>query len=185
VSADRRNGFSIISLSPPSRILLSELRSQLEPRQAEDGDLRPFTDWVAKHPGRIATIAGLLHLAEHPAKQPVGEITMRKALGIGEYLLAHAIAALSMPNELDRRATCWLASCGKKVVTQREIHRGPPMNKRGTAAEAAELIQRLVDLDVLRGPYVAASGAQGGQRRSPAYAINPHLRRAARQEDAS
>ena len=162
-----------LSLSSRSKSLLSALRDELEPRHLEGGDLRPVADWTARHAGRIARIAALLHLVEqHPAK-PINDKTMRAALRIGEYLLEHSLAALTQPDERLRKALRWLSRHDRNTVSQRDIHRGP-MNKRGTADEAAELVQALVGLDALRPIYVepAATGRPPG----PAYAINPNLR---------
>lgn len=163
-----------LSLSPSSQILLSELRAELEPRHLEGGDLRPVADWTARHAGRIARIAGLLHLAEHDADRPITDETMRRSLRIGEYLLEHALAALTTPDEAMRKALRWLARHDKETVTQRDLHRGP-MNKRGTAEQAAELAQSLVALDALR---LLPPATQDGPGRppSPSYVINPHLR---------
>ena len=66
--------------------------------------LRPVADWIARHAGRVARIAGLLHLAQHSPGIPIGETTMRNALRIGEYLLAHGLAALTVPMRPTRRA---------------------------------------------------------------------------------
>lgn len=172
LSAKPRDELSPLSLSPTSQILLSELRAVLEPRHAEDGDLRPVADWTARHPGRIARIAGLLHLAEHDREKPIGEKTMRSALQIGGYLLEHALATLTTPDERLRKSLRWLSRWDEVVVTQRDIHRGP-LNSKGPAEDAAELAALLVEVDALRPVYIEPSRG----RPSPTYAINPHLRR--------
>ena len=45
-----------------------------------------------------------IHLCEHTPSEPIGEVTMRAALRIGDYLLAHGIEALTGPDERTRRA---------------------------------------------------------------------------------
>lgn len=176
LSAKPRDEFNPLSLSPTSQILLSELRAVLEPRHAEGGDLRSVADWTARHPGRIARIAALLHLAEHDRNEPIGEKTMRAALQIGGYLLEHALATLTNPDERVRKAIRWLSRWDEVLVTQRDIHRGP-LGARGTTDEAAELVDALIEADALRPVYIEPSSAGG--RPSPSYAINPHLRRLA------
>lgn len=175
LSATPRGEIRPLSLSPKSKILLDELRAELEPRHLEGGDLRPVADWTARHPGRIVRIAALLHLAEHERDRPIDDETMRRALRIGEYLLEHALAALSMPDERLRKALRWLSRPDRETVTQRDVHRGP-MNKRGTADEAEALVQALVGLDALRPIYVPPPAT--GRPPSPAYIVNPHLRKA-------
>ncbi|PZS12461.1 MAG: hypothetical protein DLM64_04865 [Solirubrobacterales bacterium] len=165
----------VLSLSPKSSQLLRELRAELEPRLKVEGDLRPVADWIAKHPGRVARIAGLLHLAAHEAATPIGEDTMRGALRIGEYFLAHSVAALTTPDELTRRALRWLAAREEPTVTQRDLHRGP-LNSRGSAGEAQELVAALIEACALRPHAAPESDARGGRPPSPVYKINPHLK---------
>jgi hypothetical protein len=80
---------------------------------------------------------GLLHLAQHHVAEPIDDATMRDALRIGDYLLAHGLAALTGHNALARRAMSWLARHGERTVTQRDLHRG--VVKRGTAEDTEAL----------------------------------------------
>ena len=164
-----------LSLSPSAKNLLDALRSEQEPRLIEGGDLRPVADWIARHAGRVARIAGLLHLAELSAAEPIGEGTMRSALRIGEYLLAHSLAALTEPDEATRRALAWLSHHEADSVSQRDLHRGP-LGGRGTAEKAQELAQTLIASGALH-KLPDDSTSRPGQPPSPRYAINPALRR--------
>ncbi len=89
---------SVGSVSAPSGVrltlgvgaaaALSELRAALEPRLDPDrGDLASIGAWANRHPGRVARIAGLLHLLDSSASEPIREATMRAAVRIGECLL--------------------------------------------------------------------------------------------------
>ena len=138
-----------LTLSAEAQALLDDLQRQIEPRLAADGDLRSIAAWTNRHHGRVARIAALLHLCEHAPSQPIDENTMRAALRIGTYLLAHARAALAMPDETTRRALAWIENHGQPSVTQREIHRGV-LGGRGAAKEAQTLADRLVTLGALR-----------------------------------
>jgi hypothetical protein len=162
---------SRITLAPGAKALLDSLRTELEPRLAEDGDLRPVADWIARHAGRVARIAGLLHLAEHAVTEPIGEATMRDARRIGDYLLAHGLTALTGFDPLARRALKWLARRGQPTVTQRDLHRG--VAKGGTAEDAAALARRLEQLGALR-PLPSKSDGTG-RPPSAAYDVNPYL----------
>jgi hypothetical protein len=173
-----------ISLSLGSRAaeLLHELRAEQEPRLAETGDLRPIADWAARHPGRVARMAGLLHLAEHPPTDPIGEDTMLAALRIGDYFLAHGIAALTGPDALTRRALQWLTGRGQPTVSVRDLQRGP-MGGRGTADEAAHLAEDLVQYGTLRAILTQHSGP--GRPPSPTYEVHPELLRHADTTDTT
>lgn len=163
-----------IVLAPIAHRLLTELQEQIEPRLLPTRDLHGIADWAGRHHGRVARIAGLLHLCEHAPSEPIGESTMRSALQIGGYLLEHGIAALTGPDEKVRGALRWLEKQTAETVTVRDLHRGP-LGSRGTAEQAEELATTLETLGALRALPRTAGGP--GRPASPAYAINPHVRR--------
>lgn len=160
-----------LSLSQSAIALLSSLRADHEPRLSEDGDLRPIMDWANRHPGRIVRIAGLLHLIEGDPSEPISVETMVRALEIGDYLLAHAIAALTGPDPLTVRALQWLR--GRITVTTRELQRGP-LGSRGTAEDAATLASVLVEHGALRPVTTGHSGP--GRPASPVFEVRPQVR---------
>jgi hypothetical protein len=137
-----------ITLAPAAHELLTDLQREIEPRLGPDGDLHALADSTARHHGRVARIAGLLHLCEHPASAPIGEQTMHAALDIGGYLLAHAVAAFSAPDQFTQAAIRWLGQRGEQTITQRELHR--KLLSHGSAADAQRLAESLEDLGVLR-----------------------------------
>jgi replicative DNA helicase len=145
----------IVSTFQPQRIPLgleaerhlTELRRQTEPRLGPGGDLAAIADWAHRHHGRVARIAGNTHLCEAEARQPISENTMLNALRIGDYFLAHGIAAFTGTDARTHRALRWLEARG--TVTLRELHRGP-LGSRGTSAEAEKLADDLQRLNALR-----------------------------------
>ncbi|HSZ70215.1 MAG TPA: YfjI family protein [Solirubrobacteraceae bacterium] len=157
-----------IALTPAAADLLHQLRAAHEPHLAEGRELAPIADWVARHHGRIARIAGLLHLTEHPIGEPISESTMRDALAVGAYLLDHALAALTGPDALTRRALKWLVD--RETVSIRDLQRGP-LGGRGTAEEAAALAEQLVQFGAL--DPVAPDNAGRGRPGSPTFKVNP------------
>lgn len=165
-----------LSLSPSSKKLLTELELALEPRQADGADLATYRDWVSRHHGRIARIAGLLHLVERSPHEPIAVDTMRRALAIGEYVLAHGLLALSAPDDLLRRALAWLSRREDNLVSQRDIHHGF-LGGHGKVSRAQELIEKLLAQHALR-PQVGEKipGPKGGRPKGPRYEINPHRR---------
>jgi len=84
-----------ITLTPEACAEISEYFSSHERFLASDG--QDIMDWANKHIGTILRIAGLIHVA---AKEECGtEIqadTIREAIDIGRYFLAHARYAYSM-----------------------------------------------------------------------------------------
>jgi Protein of unknown function (DUF3987) len=162
-----------LELSLEASGLLHQLRDELEPRLAEAGDLRPVADWVARHAGRVARIAGLLHLTEYRTDQVIGAETMRQALAIGEYLFTHSLAALAAPDPLTRRALRWLNTHSEDTVTQRDLQRGP-LGARGNAEDARSLALTLVAHGALR--EIAAEHTGPGRPPSPTYAVSPSLK---------
>jgi hypothetical protein len=66
----------------------------------------------------------------------------------------------------------WLEARGEPLVSKRELHRA--LVKRGSAAEADVVIDRLIKLDAIR----SVSGAIPGKGRpsSPLYEVSPYLR---------
>ena len=145
----------------------------MEPRLAPDGDLRPFTDYVTKHEGRVARIAGLLHLAEHSVEEPISSATMTAALRIGEYLLAHTLFGVTVADETTRRALAWLKAREQACVSKREIHYG--LLRHAKAADVDHLIDRLVALDAIR-PLERIPSSRTGRPAGPLYELNPHLK---------
>jgi hypothetical protein len=172
VSSVRTFDGSKINLASSAGRLLDELQEQMEPRLGPAGDLRSIADWAGRHHGRVARIAGLLHLCEHEPTEPIAEATMRAALRIGEYLLAHGIAALSGPDDPTRRALRWLEKRGESTVSVRDLHRGPVGSQR--AVEHADQLARTLEaLGALR--LIPADNPRPGRPMSPKYSVNPSL----------
>lgn len=172
--------FLTLSLSPSSKRLLTEIEASVEPRQADGADLATYRDWISRHHGRIARIAGLLHLAERSPDHSIAIDTMQRAARIGDYILEHGLLVLSAPDERLRRAQKWLARQDESIVSRRDLHYGL-LGGHVKVDAAAELIDELVDHRALRkiddseGP-----GPKGGRPRGPRYEINPYLRGGAR-----
>lgn len=133
---------------------------------------------MARHAGRVARIAGLLHLAQHSPEQPIDEATMRSALQIGEYLLAHGLEALTESDPMIHRARKWLGRRQESTLSQRDLQRGS-LGNQGTAEQAQELADALIAIGALR-RLPSDDTPRPGRPASPRYAINPHLQSAPR-----
>lgn len=164
-----------LRLGADAQAAFRELRAAHEPRlDSQRGDLARLSAWANRHPGRVARIAGLLHLAEHDPATPIGSATVRAAVRIGECLTAHALAALDPEANSLRPTVGWLARNASPTVTVRELHRGA-LGARGEADLAHDLARRLEKLGYLRGLPDAGPGPQGGRPASPTYEVNPSV----------
>jgi replicative DNA helicase len=170
----------VLSLSNRACEDYRALRKGLEPKLSETGELRSIADWANRHPGRIARIAGLLHLAAHLSGKEVSGDTMADALAIGDYLLAHGIAALTGLDPDARRALGWLTARNKPTVTVRELHRGP-LGGRSTADDATALAESLEQYGALR-PSIRDDHTGPGKP-SRVYEVNPAILRHADNAD--
>jgi replicative DNA helicase len=87
---------AILNLDQAAQQLALQIESDIEPQLAPTGDLGHIADWGAKLAGATFRIAGLLHMAQHPAdgwRQPIGVETLRAAMQVAKYYRAHALMA--------------------------------------------------------------------------------------------
>jgi replicative DNA helicase len=119
-------------LAPGALEMLTQAAEALEPRLRPGADLGHIVEWASKLSGTTARIAGLLHAAEHLQdgyQRPVSEETMARAIAVGDYFTAHALAVFDYmgadPAVEDARAvTEWIRRRGRAQFTRRDLHRG-------------------------------------------------------------
>lgn len=166
-----------LTLGAGAAAALTELRAALEPRLDPDrGDLAPIGAWANRHPGRVARVAGLLHLLDSSANEPIREATMHAAVRIGECLLTHARRALpdrDPEHEQLRRAARWVAQ--RDSFTLRELQR-EPLSGRGRREDADRLAGLLEEHGYARALPSPAPSSSGGRPPSPRYEVNPAAR---------
>ena len=101
----------VLTLTNEARKVIVEYLALIEPRLRPDGDLYGVRDWAAKLAGGTVRKAGLIHIGEHLRdgyREPISEETMRRAIRLGDYYTAHALAAfgaMSTGPTLASRAT--------------------------------------------------------------------------------
>ena len=167
----------VVELGAGARAALVAFESELEPRLAEVADLGPIADWAGKLVGAVVRISGLLHVAEHadasaPWAIAVDEATMDAAIQIGEYLIAHALAAFGLmgadPVVADARyLLAWLDHRGADEVGKRELFNGT-RGRFGRVAALEPALRLLVEHGHL--VELAADPRPGpGRRPSPVY----------------
>jgi hypothetical protein len=94
---------AVLRLSGEAQQLFDDYRQGIERRLRGDGDLATMTGWGSKLSGQIGRIAGLFHMATHGIDGihvAVDPDTMRSAIGLSDYLVAHALVAGSMMGEM-------------------------------------------------------------------------------------
>jgi hypothetical protein len=176
-----------VTVSPAARDLLEEFQGWLEPQLGPLGALAHMTDWGGKLAGAVVRIAGLLHMATYaraglapaPWDRSIDEETMRYAIRIGHYFLAHARAAYAQMGadpDVERAQFVleWLTAHDKSTVTLRELYQGT----RGRFRRVADLrpaLAVLVDHGFLRA-QAQASHPGPGRKPSPVYEVNPLTR---------
>lgn len=85
-----------LNLDGEARKALDAFRADLEPRLHPDiGDLTRICAWASKLPGALIRIAGLFALVDGAGLLIRGE-HMTAAVDLGDYLIAHALAALAL-----------------------------------------------------------------------------------------
>jgi hypothetical protein len=152
--------------------------NKAERAQAEGGTLVGIRDWASKHAGRVARLAGNLHLVEHPSAADGDHIspeTVAAAWALGEWMEAHALVAFARMGA-DREAwrarwvLDWIRRHGLSTFTlkqladhKRDVDRPADFLPALTILEARGFIRRDPEPET-RGP---------GRRPSPSWTVNP------------
>lgn len=167
-----------LRFDPDAAEAFRNVRALHEPRlDPAGGDLASVATWANRHPGRIARIAGLLHLATHSPAEAISVETFSAAARIGEYLAAHAVAALAHDPAaaMVDRTESWLAERVGEVVSVRDLHRGPAGGGRGSADQARDVAARFEEAGRLRRQPDLQPEPTGGRPPSPAFEVVERL----------
>src|SRR5439155_16520596 len=113
-------------------------------------------EWASKQPGRVARIAGGLHLvatigAGRPWRDAIGPETVAAAVRLGEYLEAHALVAYGVMRadprlRLARAILRWLRRTRADRMTERDalvyaVSHGPERTPEGVHEASALLVE--------------------------------------------
>lgn len=153
---------------------------EIEPRHAPGGDLEALADWTGKLLGRVARVAGILHLARHGTdadRHPLDVETMEAAINIGRYLLAHAVVVFRLMGAVRHvddahHLSRWIIAKGRPVVSFREAWVSLK-NRMETADALAEAFGELVDRGHLK--EMEAEKPVTGRPPRPSYQVNPAI----------
>ncbi|MFC8454325.1 YfjI family protein [Kitasatospora sp. NPDC057223] len=174
---------AVLTLTPDADRAVLDQQKRTEPMLAKGGALAHVVTWASKLDGAVVRIAGLLHLATHPADgytRPIEKDTIDAAARIGEYYAAHALAvfdAMGSDPALGRARTVLthLRTAGGPVVTKRELFRGLARGDFPTVADLDPALALLEEHGWIRQEAPPARTGRGGRPPSPRYQTHPDI----------
>ncbi|MFJ2868478.1 YfjI family protein [Kitasatospora sp. NPDC087314] len=174
---------AVLTLSSEAAEVMLAHRTQVEHQLRKSGPLRPIAEWASKLDGAVARIAGLLHLADHPADGyaiPISADTLTAAARIGAYYTAHALTvfdAMGADPALTKARTvlAWLQANPADSHTKREIFRGLPSGAFPAVADLDPALALLEDHGWIRQEPQPPRTSRGGRPPSPRYQTHPQL----------
>jgi hypothetical protein len=173
---------AVLLLTPAAAELVIDIARRLEPRLGPAGDLAHIADWAGKLVGATVRIAGLIHLAEHPAdgwRRPIERSSLERAADLGDYYLAHALAAFEAMRADPRVAAAQallgvIRRLGREVVSKREIFTAASRPRFPKATDLDDPLQLLEEHGYLRRqPDPHRHGP--GRPPSPTWAVHPSV----------
>jgi len=171
----------VLTLSPEAAELHLAAEDRLEPQLAPGGALGGIVEWASKLMGAAARVAGLLHLAEHGAggARPIAGATMRAALALADYYVAHALAVFDLmgaDHKLDAARAVLTHLHARKVTetTVRDLFTALPRSRFPKSADLAAALDVLDEYGwVARMPPPQHPGP--GRTPSPRYRVHPSV----------
>ncbi len=173
-----------ITLSTEAKALFRAYRFQSEQELGPGGRLHDLQDWGLKRDGKVARVAGVLHLFTHhdkpdPWDVPLAESTMQSAMTIVDYFVDHALVAFAMMGADPA------IEDAKHVARWIERERCSLFTKQGVWQATKSRFRRVVGLnaalDVLeeRGIVRRQEEERVGRGRpaAPSYEVNPDFLR--------
>jgi replicative DNA helicase len=166
----------------PGADLWAAYSERIERELLEDGRFGAIREWGNKQPGRVARLAGLLHLAADPDAPPeISPKTMVAACKLGEYFEAHALATYDVMGALPsidgaRRLLAWIVRTAQSTFTERIVAHAFRVGTAGrsfaTMDDLRPCLELLVEHGYLRrGESPARVGP--GRPSSPTYLVHP------------
>jgi len=93
---------AVLTLTADAAELVLDLEREVEPKLRMGAEFGHVRDWAGKYVGATIRLAGLLHLAEDPTTgwgRSITGDTMGRAVKLGRYFAAHALAAFDLIGE--------------------------------------------------------------------------------------
>ncbi|MEV6208656.1 YfjI family protein [Kitasatospora sp. NPDC051914] len=174
---------AVLTLTPDADRAVLDQQKRTEPKLDKGGSLAHVVTWASKLDGAVVRIAGLLHLAAHPADgytRPIEATTVQAAARIGDYYTAHALAvfdAMGSDPALGRARTllAHLQNLGAEAVTKRELFRGLARGDFPTVADLDPALALLEEHGWIRQDPPPARTGRGGRPPSPRFQLHPEI----------
>ncbi|MFD7642323.1 YfjI family protein [Kitasatospora sp. NPDC059795] len=172
---------AVLTLSPEADAVLLAYQYRTEHAQRPGAALAHVATWAPKLDGAVCRIAGLLHLATHPAggwTRPISADTLTAATAIGDYFTAHALAvfdAMGSDAHLTkaRTALAWLGANPRETISRRELFNALPRADFPTVADLDPVLTLLEDHGWIRLAEQPKKASRGGRPPSPRYQTHP------------
>lgn len=117
-------GSGTVCLSPDADEIRKEYQRYIETKLG--GEWEFMRDWGGKLVGAMVRIAALVHVASHPAEEPISPETMAGATSIADFLGVHAMAAyqvMGADEEYEDAKYLWrrIESTGRDAISKRDL----------------------------------------------------------------
>ncbi|MEU6217228.1 DUF3987 domain-containing protein [Streptomyces sp. NPDC047022] len=167
-----------IKCSGPADQAVIKLQQDVEPKLRPEGTLGHIDDWAGKYVGAVTRIAALLHLADRVTGhwgEPIEASTIERAISIGEYYTAHALAAFDRmeADENTEKAELVLDWIRRTKVTSFKAHELVTARRRAfpTVSSTGPALRLLEEHGFVRALLSERSGTRG---RQPATTYRAH-----------
>jgi hypothetical protein len=90
---------AVLPLTADAQALVLQFEAEVEPKLKAGNEYGHIRDWASKYVGATVRLAGLLHLADHITDgwaKAISAETMTRAIALGRYFAAHALAAYDL-----------------------------------------------------------------------------------------
>ncbi|WP_405543743.1 YfjI family protein [Streptomyces goshikiensis] len=170
-----------LTLTPEADAVLLAYQRVTEARLDKGGSLRPVINWASKRDGAVARIAGLLHLATHPADawtRPIAADTMAAATRLGDYFTAHALDVFNAmkadpAQEAAHTLLTHLRETRTATFTKRDLFRAVPRGDFPVMSDLDPALTLLEEHGWVRQQPPPPRTTRGGRPPSPRYETHP------------
>lgn len=166
----------ILTLTPDALQAWLRFSQFIESKQGSDGEYYSFQDWTSKLPGAALRIAGLFHVVEYGAANPVIDLqTIERALDLCELLISHARVAFDLMGADQavnnaKHVFKWILNTQEPSFTQRDC-----LKKHEGRFKRIERLKKALDVLAERHIISEPQKRATGKRPGIYYLVNPSI----------
>jgi hypothetical protein len=170
-------GDHVLRLARDASVSFREWETEIESMLADGGTMELMRDWGAKLAGAALRLAAVLHCVKHGPSGQIDRESIASAIGISQYLIPHAEAALTLMQANDnvvmddaRYLLRWIERHAFREFTKRDAHQ----HCKRRFPRADDIDAPLAELT--RRGYIRlrrSSSSGPGRPLSPMYDVNP------------